>query len=105
IEDGFINMTFRGVVGSATLAGIEVSYGKETVQEPSIRIVNPRNEATLTQPFKVHFKANHWPIGTGNAHIHKIVNGIDHGEVYSTDPITFDNLPIGTHAIQLVLVN
>ncbi|WP_223808704.1 PQQ-dependent sugar dehydrogenase, partial [Rufibacter hautae] len=105
VTDGSLTMPFTGVVGRAKVNAIEVIYGKETVQKPNITITNPASGATVVQPFKINFNVNYWPIGSQTSHIHKIIDGVDKGDVISTAPITVDNLSLGAHTLKLALAN
>ncbi|WP_415837275.1 PQQ-dependent sugar dehydrogenase, partial [Pontibacter korlensis] len=105
VEDGYLTLTFRGVVNKAKLSAIEVLYAKDSGQEPSIILTSPLNNTSVAQPFDVNFKVNYWAVGSRDSHIHKIVDGIDRGDITTISPTTFSDLAIGTHTIKLVLAN
>ncbi|WP_278251890.1 malectin domain-containing carbohydrate-binding protein [Sabulibacter ruber] len=105
VDDGFVTITFTGVKDQAKVSAIEVSYGKETVPEPSISILKPVDNATVTPSFTLTMEVKNWEVGEGTTHIHKFLDGVDKGEVYSTGPITYSNLPVGPHTIKLTLMN
>lgn len=103
VEDGYLTLTFTSVQDKAKVSAIEVSYGQEP--EPSLAILNPLVGATVTQPFKVFFRLKNSELQEDGAHIHKIVDGVDKGELFTQEPVLFSELSEGTHAIELLLVN
>ena len=105
VEDGFLTIKFTSVKDKAKISAIEVFYGKETVQQPSISIVDPKDNAQVEQPFYLNFMVSKWEVSEGTTHIHKFVNDVFEGEVYTLDSILFEGLTLGQHNIQLVLVN
>ncbi|MEX2592749.1 MAG: malectin domain-containing carbohydrate-binding protein [Anditalea sp.] len=105
VEDGFLTITLTSIQNNAKVSAIEVFYGKETVQQPSITILDPEDEAQIAQPFYLKFQVLKWEVGEGTTHIHKLVDGVNEGEIYTLDSIPFQDLTLGQHDIQLVLVN
>ncbi|WP_277484434.1 PKD domain-containing protein [Catalinimonas alkaloidigena] len=104
VNDGTLTLNFTSVVDQAKVSAIEVSYGVEQT-DPSITILSPNDGATVTQPFDVTFEIRNWEVGSGTTHFHLMVDGVNLGGVYNTDPITFNELSVGSHTIALELMH
>lgn len=104
VVDGFLNITFTGVANKAKLSAVEVLYGASEANSPSVGIINPQPNLTLTQPFAVTFKVENWWMNVGGAHVRKFIDGIEAGNVYDDKPITIQSLSSGVHTIRLALV-
>lgn len=104
VLDGVLDIVFTKIKDNAKISAIEI-LGGEISMDPSITILSPNNGSNVTQPFDINFLVNNWDVGQGTSHIHKIIDGIDAGGVYSLDPISINNLSLGNHTIQLRLMN
>ncbi|WP_224999710.1 malectin domain-containing carbohydrate-binding protein, partial [Cesiribacter sp. SM1] len=105
VTDGNLTVTLSSVKDYAKISAVEVSYGQAPLPTPSITIKSPVSGARVAQPFNVTFEVKNWEVGNGTSHIHKIVDGVVLGGVYTTDPITFSDLTLGNHTIKLELAN
>ncbi|MGC1242924.1 MAG: putative Ig domain-containing protein [Chryseosolibacter sp.] len=105
VEDGHLTVIFTGVKNNAKLGALEVRYGDNASLPPSVQILNPGNGLNVVQPFDVAFKVENWWMGQGSSHVRKYVDGQYAGNLYSSTPISFTNLSVGSHKIRLVLAN
>ena len=104
VNDGLLTISFTNVVENAKISGVEV-FGSTQSAEPSITILSPNDQAQVTQPFDVTFNIQNWDVGEGTTHFHLIVDGVNTGGIYTTEPITFTDLSLGSHTIELQLMN
>ncbi|WP_160164147.1 malectin domain-containing carbohydrate-binding protein, partial [Nafulsella turpanensis] len=104
VTDGTLNLNFNASVDNAKISAIEI-LSQDNSPIPSVAILSPNEGTSVPQSFNVSFEVNNWEVSEGGTHIHKIIDGVDLGEVYTTDPQVFENLSPGNHTIKLLLVN
>jgi glucose/arabinose dehydrogenase len=105
VEDGLLTISFTGVVNKAKLCALEVNYGDQATQVPSITILNPGENFSLAQPFNVNFKVENLWVAPGSSRIQYIVDSVKQSDIYSNGQITVEGLSPGMHTIQLMLTD
>ncbi|MEO9891022.1 malectin domain-containing carbohydrate-binding protein [Aurantibacter sp.] len=105
ITDGFASIQFSSVTQSPKLSAIEILAPDAFAVAPDIMITSPGNNWDVNQPFDVAFLVENWTIQVGDTHMHYFVDGDMISMHYSHEPITFDDLSLGSHTIRLELYN
>ncbi|MRH99182.1 carbohydrate-binding protein [Kriegella sp. EG-1] len=103
ITDGFATIELESITQNAKIAAIEILPKDTFLSTPNILITSPENGWNVNQSFDVAFRVENWTILEGDTHIHYYVDGVLSGPYYSHEPITFDNLSIGSHTIRVEL--
>ncbi|MEN7547768.1 malectin domain-containing carbohydrate-binding protein [Rapidithrix thailandica] len=105
VNDGFMTIDFISIVNNAKISAIEI-YGDESLSDPpSVTILAPEDGSMVLQPFDLVYQIENWEVKSGGTHFHWIIDGLNMGGVYNTEPITFNNLELGDHTIRLELYN
>ncbi|MRH99183.1 carbohydrate-binding protein [Kriegella sp. EG-1] len=103
VTDGFATIQFSSVVENPKVSAIEILSADTFNVAPTITVNSPVNGANVHLPFSVSFSTQNWEIQEGSTHMHYYIDGVMVGPHYSYDPITFDDLSLGTHTIRLEL--
>jgi len=76
-----------------------------TLGPPSLTILSPENNEQVGVPFDVQFEIQNWPLTPNGRRYRYFIDEIDQGAVFNINPLTIDNLAIGTHEIKLMLAD
>ncbi|MEP3209519.1 MAG: malectin domain-containing carbohydrate-binding protein [Maribacter sp.] len=108
INDGAVSIQFTGIVESPKVSAIEIlppNTFDETSNDADITITSPSNGWDVNQPFEVAFRLENWTILEGDTHVHYYIDDMMIGPHYNYEPITIDNLSLGSHTIKIELFN
>ncbi len=103
ITDGIANIQFTSVVNSAKVAAIEILPPDTFSVEPKITILSPEFGWSVNQTFDIHFSVENWKVKEGDTHMHYYIDGNLVAPHYSYEPLTIENLNLGSHTIRLEL--
>ncbi len=84
---------------------IRVNVSSTVPSEPTLSIVSPANNATVSTPFSVSFAVTNWEMAPLGKNLRYFIDGVDQGAVYNTNPIQIAALSNGAHTIKLQLAN
>ncbi|MBP6385872.1 MAG: Ig-like domain-containing protein [Pseudarcicella sp.] len=80
-----------------------VSFTVEPIALPSISIVSPLNNATVSQPFNLSVNISNWAIAPAGKNYHYFIDGLDKGAIYNTNPLSISGLSSGAHILKVQL--
>jgi len=103
VTDGFATIQFSSVVENPKVSAIEILPSDTFSVAPTIAINSPSTGADVNQPFDLSFSVSNWEIQEGSTHMHYYIDGIMVGPHYSYNPLTLDNLSLGSHTVRLEL--
>ncbi|PKA96774.1 PKD domain-containing protein [Flavobacteriaceae bacterium MAR_2009_75] len=105
VSDGSVSISFESLEGDAKISAIEILDSSSFDAIPSIHIVSPAQNSEVNSTFNVAFAISDWEIGRDNTHVHYYVDDVMIGPYYSYDPITIEDLSLGSHTIKIELFN
>ena len=70
---------------------------------PYIGITNLSDSARVGIPFSVDFDVRNWDIQVSGRQLRLLLNGVDAGTFFTSEPIEIDSLPLGLQSIRLEL--
>lgn len=105
IDGGVVNIQFMSVVQSPKISAIEILPPNTFTgdSDASITITSPSQGWDVNQPFDVAFTIENWTVLEGDTHMHYYIDDVMQEPYYSFDPITIDNLSLGSHTVKIEL--